>query len=41
MIHGYWLKTYGIDGSYEAIDVRRRFSGLSWSLRERVSPAAT
>jgi shikimate dehydrogenase len=21
LIHGYWLKTYGIDGSYEAIDV--------------------
>jgi len=21
LIHGYWLKTYGIDGSYEAVDV--------------------
>ncbi|TGV16843.1 shikimate dehydrogenase, partial [Mesorhizobium sp. M4B.F.Ca.ET.143.01.1.1] len=22
MIHGYWLEKYGIDGSYQALDVR-------------------
>ncbi len=33
-IHGYWLKTYGIDGSYEAIDMTpEAFPGFMEKLR--------
>jgi len=33
-IHGYWLKSYGIDGSYEALDVSpESFPGFMDSLR--------
>ncbi len=36
-IHGYWLKTYGIDGSYEAIDVTpEAFPGFLEKLRSGV-----
>ena len=35
-IHGYWLKTYGIAGSYEAVDVAPEdFAAFAASLRER------
>ncbi|MBN9073042.1 MAG: shikimate dehydrogenase [Rhizobiales bacterium] len=35
-IHGYWLKTYGIAGSYEAVDIAPEdFAAFAASLRER------
>lgn len=36
LIHGYWLRRYGIDGSYERVDVSPdAFAGFLASLRDR------
>lgn len=35
LIHGYWLRTYNIDGTYERIDVRpEQFEAFLWNVQE-------